>query len=40
MMAGAIIHYLLLEPGEPSPEEVTRYLRRLLRQAGLTQTTE
>ncbi|RCV52353.1 TetR/AcrR family transcriptional regulator [Marinitenerispora sediminis] len=36
MMAGAIIHHLLLEPGDPHPEQVTRYLRRLLRQAGLT----
>ncbi|WP_067832045.1 TetR/AcrR family transcriptional regulator [Actinomadura kijaniata] len=34
MMAGAIIHHLLLEPGEPSPEEVGRYLRRLFRQVG------
>ncbi|WP_433190725.1 TetR/AcrR family transcriptional regulator [Actinoallomurus sp. CA-150999] len=36
MMAGAIIHRLLLEPGKPHPQQITRYLRRLLRQAGLT----
>ncbi|MEO3803378.1 TetR/AcrR family transcriptional regulator [Nonomuraea sp. B1E8] len=40
MMAGAIIHRLVLEPGEPSPEEIGRYLRRLFRQAGLAQFTE
>jgi len=36
MMAGAVIHHLLLEPGQPQPQEITHYLRRLLRQAGLT----
>ncbi|HET6710576.1 TetR-like C-terminal domain-containing protein, partial [Amycolatopsis sp.] len=35
MMAGAVIHRLLLEPGRLQPEEITGYLRRLLRQAGL-----
>lgn len=36
MMAGAVIHHLLLEPGQPQPQEITQYLRRLLRQAGVT----
>ena len=36
MMAGAVIHHLLLEPGQPQPQEITHYLRRLLHQAGLT----
>ncbi|MDX3006552.1 TetR/AcrR family transcriptional regulator [Kribbella solani] len=40
MMTGAIIHHLLLEPGEPSPDDISRYLRRLFRQAGLTPPTE
>jgi AcrR family transcriptional regulator len=35
MMAGAVIHRLLLEPGRLQPEEITGYLRRLLHQAGL-----
>jgi AcrR family transcriptional regulator len=39
MMAGAVIHHLLLEPGQPQPREITDYLRRLLRQAGLTLPT-
>jgi AcrR family transcriptional regulator len=40
MLTGAIIHHLLLEPGEPSPDHIRRYLRRLFRQAGLTPYTE
>lgn len=34
MMAGGVIHHLLLEPGPLQPAEISRYLRRLLRQAG------
>ncbi|MCP3802984.1 TetR/AcrR family transcriptional regulator [Allokutzneria sp. A3M-2-11 16] len=34
MMSGAVIQYLLLEPGPPKPADITDYLRRLLRQAG------
>ncbi|MGK5559320.1 TetR-like C-terminal domain-containing protein, partial [Actinomadura kijaniata] len=40
MMAGAIVHHLLLEPGEPSPEEVSGYLRRLFRQVGFALPTD
>jgi AcrR family transcriptional regulator len=36
MMEGAVIQHLLLAPEQPRAAEITRYLRRLLRQAGLT----
>lgn len=34
MMWGAVVQHLLLEAGPPAPDEITAYLRRLLRQAG------
>ncbi|MFC0623631.1 TetR/AcrR family transcriptional regulator [Kribbella deserti] len=40
MMTGAIIHHLLLEPGQPSPDDISHYLRRLFRQAGLIPTSD